>query len=295
MNDEKFDALFKESIEKINEIPEGVNWNTIDGWNDYSATYYPRNKFIKLYKYAAVLVIIFISILLLNKSSKIEYTEVSTGKGEKTKVKLSNGSVIWLNSNTKIMYPEKYSKKTIEIFVEGEAYFELAEKRKNPIIIVSGNTYSHVYESSFNIRSIQSENNVEITVTKGNIEIENKNENYLGSLKFSEGERASIHKSNKLIFGETNPDKNVIAWKTGKLEFNEIPLFYVIKKLEQIYNTQIAIENANIESCKITLSFEKDNIEYILNKIAETTYSKVEKNETGFTIYNGSCNNKVKI
>ena len=295
MDINNIDNQFKHNLENLEEVPSELNWDINNMWNNYKRTYQNNSLRINTLRIAAVIIIIAASVYIFRSTFKPEYTEITTGTGEKTKICLSNGSVIWLNSNSKIRYPENYSKKTMKIFVEGEAYFELNEKRKNPIIIVSGNTLSQVYESSFNIRSIASENNIEITVTKGNIEVDSKTDTYFGSMEFSEGEKASIHKSNKLIFSERNPDQNVIAWKTGNLSFNEVPLYFVLKKLERMYDIKIKVENKEINSCKITLKSHFQNIEDILSMITDETSSNYVKTQTGFILYNGFCSAHAKI
>ena len=295
MDKNNLDNQFKNNLENLEDIPSNLNWETHKMWKDYKKTYQGRSIQYNILKIAAVFIFVAASVYIFNKSFNLEYTEISTGTGEKTRICLSNGSIIWLNSNSKIRYPEKYSKKTMKIYVEGEAYFELNEERKNPIIIVSGNTLAQVYESSFNIRSVASESNIEITVTKGNIEVDSKTDSYFGSMEFSEGEKASIHRSNKLIFSERNPDHNVIAWKTGNISFDEVPLYFVLKKLEKMYDIEIKVENNNINSCKITLNSHFQNIEDILTKITNETNSKYVKTETGFILYNGFCSAHAKI
>ncbi len=281
------DKNFKEHLEYTDQLPQNTTFDPEKNWLKFQEKYFTkRTANLKIVKYAAaVLIPLLIVTYLFVKNGQIQYTEITTGQGEKTMIKLGEGCTIWLNSNTKIKYPARYTKKTMLVTVEGEAYFSIEEARKNPIVIVAENTSTYVYESAFNIRAIPTENNIEITATKGNIKLGVEQIGFNGKLSFDEGERVSINRAHNLIFQEKNPDKNVLAWKTGMLEFNEAPLHYVVDKLERLYEKEIIIKPNYLKSKVISVRYNIDDLEKILQEISKKYNLQYTKNNTGYILY----------
>ena len=216
MKKNTIDKAFRNNLSDLNQLSDDIAWNVYNGWHRYELKYGHRKISIRIIKFAAVIISLLIpAIIVLLLNQKSTFTTISTGNGEKTHIQLSDGSQIWVNSNTSITYPQRLNRKSSVISIEGEAYFELVGIKKKPLQIIAGTTVSYVTESSFNVRAFRDEDHIEIAILKGSLEIDQKSDNYEDKLAFNSGEKATIHRSNHLIFIESNPDNNTLAWKTG--------------------------------------------------------------------------------
>lgn len=285
MNDKELDNIIKNKINDNDQLPDDITWTVDRGWQQYEHLYRRTVLGYKWIKYAAVFALLITTVgIAMYVTNSTEYTEVSTGVGEKTQIKLSDGSRIWLNSNTSVKYPIRLSRRNAKIQVDGEAYFELAGKYKKPVMIEAGNTISYVAQSSFNIRAVKGEDNVEIALTKGEMQLDYKAPDSSEKMHFSSGNIASIHRSNELIFVEPNTDKNTLAWKTGRLEFNEVPLYFIVRKLNKVYGYCVDVERDTLLYTPVTLNGSYDNIMQVLEDISAQTKLSIKETENGYII-----------
>ena len=181
---------------------------------------------------------------------------------------MPDGNSVWLNRNSSIEYPVKINKEHLEIVINGEAYIELAYLKSKKYTIKAQNARI-VAEApaSFNIKARADEENIDITIASGAVTIAEESHRQGLALLVTQGNYCSVHKSRKLVYTAQNIDENYLAWKTGKLIFNNQPIETVSEILALYYDTKIEFEDASLAYCLFSGTFEQKPIDIILNQI----------------------------
>jgi ferric-dicitrate binding protein FerR (iron transport regulator) len=220
-----------------------------------------------LWKAASILVLIAGGWYLVNNNiakKSLAFSSILTSDTSKTNIVLSDGSHVWLNSNSSFKYPKKFGKNR-EVYLEGEAYFEIAHDPAHPFIVHASNTQTRVLGTKFNIRSYPSEKMVAITVSDGKVCFgisENKKATLIP------GEKCVYNKQTSNIEKIENDDPNFMSWKTRGFGFHESTLESVFTTLAEVYHFKFHFENTMTKQRELTATFINRPLDEVLKTIA---------------------------
>jgi len=228
---------------------------------------------------ASIIALLTISTLFYNRWSLISnlITPVATLQkqspiGQITFFTLTDGTKIWLNSNSKLLYPESFSGKQREVTLSGEAYFEVAHTDK-PFIIHAGDVKTQVLGTSFNIAAYQNEKNIRVTVLTGKVgvtAIANTPTMYL-----TPNQQAVFDKEQQtLIHYNVIAEKEIVWHNNNTLIYKGERLEKVLNEMQQRYNIKI-IADERLLNCTISVDLGNKSAEEMMQILAE--------------IINGSC------
>ncbi|HEX2937249.1 MAG TPA: FecR domain-containing protein [Bacteroidales bacterium] len=251
-----------------------------------------NNKDFKLafLKIAAVIVLgVFIAYLILQQladRSSNQFIEIYVKKGEKLNMKLPDGNAVWLNSCSSIKYPSNFNGFNKRIEVTGEAYFDLRNNTNYPVVICANNNIINCSSAAFNIKSDSSASNTVILVEKGWITVSNPE--IVKDYEIKEGEKATLATYFPLAV-EPGYSQNELAWRTGKIIFDNTPLQTVASTLSEYYDVNIQIEG-EIRYCQFSSQYVNIDCKTILNDIQlQFKPSIIEKNNQ-IVIKGADCN-----
>ncbi len=243
------------------------------------------------------------------------YCEIEVPYGSRSTVILPDGSKIWLNAGSKIKYNRHFYKNSREVFLEGEAYFNV-EKTKRPFIVYTSHINIHVLGTVFNVKSYPEEDNIEATLIQGNIRIESKKSDKPVFLKPKE--KLTFHKHDakaevSQYKKEDEPDqtrykastdikvdlipvqaihikRNVnteeyTSWKDGNLIFNKEPLESLARKLERKYDITFSFENEELKKYSYSGTLRDFPLEQVLRALELTSPVKYSINEKTVRLY----------
>ena len=192
-------------------------------------------------------------------------------------INLPDGSKVVLNANSKLEYPPGFSNNTREVYLDGEAYFDIAHDPGKPFIVHTGSISTRVLGTAFNINAYRSQQFVEVTVTRGKVEVKTKNK-LLGVLQ--KNEQIVFHTGTEKYSRKMVSLEPVVAWRKNELYFDDITFAEAALVLSNRYNVTIEFTNAKIRNCQFTAAFDNNTtLEHALNVICElnnTTYKKEE-------------------
>ncbi len=194
-------------------------------------------------------------------------TIIRSGSGNTSSLTLPDGSKIYMNSNTIIKYPEQFGKDSRNMYFKGEAYFEVVNNPDKPFIVNTNNALIKVLGTSFNINTKTENNELEVFVESGNVQLYQKSDNE-NKISIEPG-YIGVLSGNNLI-KSINNDINYLSWKTRHLIFRDTKLEIVAKKIESVYNTSIQFNNKKITDCMLTATFNNAPLDSILNVIKGT-------------------------
>jgi ferric-dicitrate binding protein FerR (iron transport regulator) len=231
-----------------------------------------RRKISVLIRVAATVILI-LGLLFVYKN--INYnnnnsTEIRTIGGKYQILQLSDGSTVWLNENSQIQFPEKFSDSIRRITLKGEAYFKISKNKSKPFVVECDKAEIRVLGTEFNLRSADSETKITVSLDEGRVEISNKDKSE--KIVLAPGEQAVLDKSSSKIVKNSEFNVNITAWKTGVLKYKNSKLKTVVADLSEIYHRKIMIENSELNTAEISgrFSFRGKSVNTILEIIAKT-------------------------
>jgi len=235
---------------------------------------------------AAILVIGFFlginnnSIQHIDILRKLTWNERYNARGIKSKITLPDGSVVWLNSESKLMFPNNFDSKIREISLSGEAFFDVVKDPSKPFIIHLKNGDVKVLGTSFNIKAFESDEITETSVATGKVKFfpiaNNYSSNQKDSVYLLPNDKA-VYFNKTGILKKEKTDANIDkSWVEGKLVFSGLRFEEASKILERTYNKKVKFLNPNLLNCKLTAVFENNTLEEVMFFLAKTkdyTYS----------------------
>ena len=207
---------------------------------------------------------------------ELVYHSLKVPYGKRFNVVFSDGSKAYLNSGSFIRYPVKFIEdKKREVFLEGEAFFDVTENKNELFIVNSNGINVEVYGTKFNVRNYSEDFNSDIVLVEGSVGINNSEVSELTMLK--PGFKGSVDKENFRVETSKVNTKIYTSWIDGEVIFRNETFSQILKKLERLYNVTI-INNKNEsldEVFNAAIDVENENIEQVLeyfNKIYNIEY-----------------------
>jgi len=312
-------AMQEVDVEKGKIITEYKIWKDSQQKETKSKSSIKKLNLNNLLKVAAILFIFVgiaaLTIRLLPGKSSNTYTEVNAPKGSRTKLKLPDGTTVWLNAGSTLKYASNFSKTNRAVQIEGEAFFDVTHDEAHPFLVSTPYINLKVLGTTFNIKAYKEENTIETTLVNGKVEIE-KNVKSKGDkiIVLKPNQKAIFNKGiNKMTVDnfkvtdspslqnktESSPDpsdnsklaqkevstpeppkseevENTIAWKDGYLVFRNESLSQIITILSRRYNVQFVYTENEILNYRFTGKFKETTLEQVVQAIMLTSSLEVE-------------------
>jgi transmembrane sensor len=193
---------------------------------------------------------------------------VETAALQKKEVKLPDGSKVFMNQNSRLRYANNLTGPDRAVYLEGEAYFDVAHEEARPFVVYANNTQTQVLGTTFDIKAYEAQP-VEVAVLSGKVAVSRKTEDKSATRLVLTMGRKAIFKTDKQLEEIAIADPNFMAWKENVLRFDNIPLRDVIKTLESYYSVRIVIEDAAVSSYDYKGDFfDAPKLENVLDVIA---------------------------
>lgn len=212
------------------------------------------------------------------KSKKTLYNTVQVPVGGEYQLTLSDGTKVWLNSESKIKYPVQFNDKYRKVWVSGEVCFDVAHNPKHPFIVNANNVNVKVLGTLFNIEAYPEQKSVTTTLVEGSVAL-SKNKK---QITITPNQQAISNNTDAHFTVKKVNAKDVIRWKEGYFYFKQASLKNIMQKLARWYNIKVFYKNENLEKKQFSVEVERYNqIDKILTILSET--QKVQ-----FTIKNNT-------
>jgi len=229
---------------------------------------------------AAVLVILTASLFTITHQQYVAQQVVDpepvvfqTEEDEHRTITMGDGTVIRMNSNSKLVVSPGFMKGTREITLVGEAYFDVEHNPDRPFIIYANQSTVEVLGTAFNLRSVENQKNVQVAVLEGRVAFRGAK---IGadsgelSVILSKNQYGYLDLENRSMKVDDKAVKNYLAWKSRRFNFEELSLENVCIQLNRMYGTKCSFEDSEIRSLKLTANFTNESLEKSLNVIGMT-------------------------
>ncbi len=295
----------KSAFEKVGTYYRMKNFDTNSAWKNVQAQTdpsqsrsVPLRKFRKevatqFYKYAAV---ILVALLLGSVGYYIGfrnrvpafYSEIiSAEKQVLQEYVLPDGSVVALNSNSKLTFPGKFKGDVREVSIVGEAFFDVKPNPEKPFVINAGDAQVKVLGTSFSVSAYPENEAVEVIVETGRVQVISKDsekQEVIREIFLTPGEKGTLISKTSTLEKTLNTDPNFLSWKTHDLVFDKVPLGDVIRCLERTYHIEIELSEPELGDLLYEGHFDQKPADFVLDVIRLTFNLDLTGDNEHFTL-----------
>lgn len=218
--------------------------------------------------------------------STMVYKVVKTLKGQKLSVTLSDGTVVWLNSESTLRFPESFKDNLRKLEFSGEAYFSVAKDPSKPFVIHTEKTKVQVLGTKFNLRALAAETVTSVVVEEGKVKFtgnSGKQQLILTANKRGIFEIASstvpVMKSEEVYAGKYT------AWKNNELLLDNLTMAEAARTLERWYGVKIKISRPELLNERYTGSFNNPALKQVLESMGFAVKFSYRQERQTFILY----------
>lgn len=191
--------------------------------------------------------------------------EVKTNPGMTTSLTLSDGTVVFLNSESRLTYPSRFDGDVRNVTLQGEAYFEVAKNpEKKFIVSTSHQSQIEVLGTHFNVEAYEKEDRISATLVEGKIGFIFNQGNVSKKVLMNPGQKLVYDSKDSKVQLYATTGESELAWKEGKIIFRNTPLEEGLRMLEKRYNVEFIIKNNRLKEDSFTGAFTNQRLERIL-------------------------------
>ncbi|MFT3946833.1 MAG: FecR family protein [Agriterribacter sp.] len=221
---------------------------------------------------------------------------VSTRKGSKSSIQLPDGTMVWLNADSRLTYDENFRGDFRKVHLQGEAYFDVVRDERRPFIIHTKTLDIKVLGTVFNVKAYDAESNTETSLIKGSVEVtlhnspekkiilkpdeklrvNNQNFEYVTDRNGEKKEAGDDAGNMKIVVGKIHYQKKdsmalEALWVRNKLVFDAETLQEVMSKIERWYNVRAVINvDDKTKSTQFSAIFDNENLAQVMEALKIT-------------------------
>ena len=212
------------------------------------------------------------------KQRNAVYNKLVTPRGGGYTLQLADGTGVWLNAGSSLRFPVSFSDSTRQVFLEGEAYFDVSHNGK-PFIVSSGEMDIRVLGTSFNVSAYADDTEFKTTLVNGKVRVDYSGDSAFKKISrvLTPNNQAVLNLSaNEISIAEVNTS-TFTSWMEGKLEFSNEDLDIVMKRLARWYDFEYEFENMEAKGYHFSARLSsEENISTILEMLEMTSNVKFE-------------------
>lgn len=207
-----------------------------------------------------------------------------TEKGEKASVTFSDGSKVMLNSGSTLRFPEEFHGSNREVYLEGEAYFEITNNPDQPFIVYTQNAHIEVLGTKFNVQGWSIDESVEVAVREGKVAVglqgNDDDPDEVKRVVLTEGLYSKIQSGGVPTSPREVNINSYLTWTRGGIYFENTPFRKVIRDIERRFDVQISGVNEELMNVPYTGTFLYAELDEVLSVVAVSMDLQVERKES---------------
>jgi ferric-dicitrate binding protein FerR (iron transport regulator) len=228
---------------------------------------------------------------ILNYVSPVAVKQVMAANGKIMNITLADGTRVWLNGGSKLIYPEKFRGDKREITLVGEAFLDVNHDTQRSFIVHTGNIRTQVLGTSFNVKAYPEDHFVKVDVLTGKVGVIGKAQNTKGSqtIFLTPAQEVMFNKDDNQAVKKEMVDVNVLtAWKNGEFVFKNMPLPEVLNSIEHRFNIKVSAD-INLVRCSISANFTNVSLVNIMKIMSKLVKGKAIQEGSGYRLKGKGC------
>jgi len=206
--------------------------------------------------------------------------------GKRSYLLLSDGTQVWINSGSRLVYAPQFTGDTREVFLEGEAYFEVAKDASKPFYVRTDAFTINVLGTKFNVKAYKDDMEYTTVLVEGKVSMKVQDQFFSKDVILAPNQKLTLMKGQD-DFQRSNVDETGLYtnWIYGYLEFKNANLSDVLKSIQRYYNIDIELntrDQSSIVSGKLDLKSEPDRV---LTGLGLLSHTKIIKSDNKYVVF----------
>ena len=237
---------------------------------------------------AAVLfvpLLIFSIVLLSRKEPASSLCELTVPAGQRDSLTLPDGTSVWLNSGSSIVWPERFMGDSRQVIITGEGYFDVARDPKHPFILKAGNMSVEVLGTVFNVSSYQDMKSASVSLIEGSVRMSVDHDGMKSQTVMKPGEMVCYDKQSGHLTKDNVHAESVCAWRNGGFSFTNQPLSDIVAQLQRVFSVRIDVMSSELLESRFSMAFVNgEGLDSILKAISDVGKMRLVRKDDTYII-----------
>lgn len=216
----------------------------------------------------------------LARSPLLERT-IATGKGERIHLVLSDGTQVLLGPDSRLRYPRRFGREARDVYLQGVAYFEVERDPERPFSVRAPDAVTRVLGTKFAVRDYPGGEPARVVVSEGRVAVRPTTPDRSGRASaavLTRGQALDLPSPGLPAVIDSLDTQQDLGWTRGVLSFKNAPVPDVLMELGRWYDVEVSASDPSIASQRLTIAFDQQPLEVILQEIALALGARVERN-----------------
>lgn len=224
--------------------------------------------------------------------SELALQTITVPAGHSKMVTLADGSLIQLNGGTTLRFAQAFTGATRDVWLDGEAFFEVSKDAAHPFIIHSAAITTTVLGTSFNVRSYRDQSLSEVAVATGKVRVAITGQAATDPVVYlTPGQKTSYHPGNGIGLQTGKTEITAVgSWKQRHFYYDQAPLSVILTDLENAYGTRFHVKNQALLQCTYTVTFKSMTAAQILHTLTLMSDVRFNKKDSLMEVSGEACN-----
>lgn len=196
-------------------------------------------------------------------ATPLAYQVRQTQAGEKQLIHLADGTLVTLAPKSRLRYPAKFSEASREVYLEGEAFFEVSKNPHRPFLVHSGNWVTQVLGTKFNVSAFRGATQTAVSLVEGKVQVTDEHGQYL----LAPGQQLLGDHATGRIYRQAFNKAKVTGWRRNKLVFQNEKLGDVAGQIERLYGVKLVFANPATAEVRLWATFENEPLAAVLDAL----------------------------
>ncbi len=195
----------------------------------------------------------------------LAYLVHRTPAGRPQRLRLADGSVVTLAPQSQLRYPAQFRSGSREVYLEGEAFFEVSKDPRRPFRVHSGAWVTQVLGTKFNVSAVPGASQLAVSLVEGKVQVTDKQDNYL----LAPGQQLRAERATGRIYRQAFNHKQVLAWRNNQLIFKNEKLADVANQLERRYGVKLVFADSATAEVRLWATFDNEPLPRVLDALRQ--------------------------
>ena len=219
------------------------------------------------------------------RSRELKFNTIAIPRGGEYQLTLSDGTKVWLNSETTIKYPVAFSGKKREVFISGEAYFEVTRNEEIPFIVHTERMNVKVLGTTFNVRAYNDEEGEHTTLVEGRVQVKSNKSDTEYLLHPNDQFNSTVYSDHV----QKVAVESYVAWKEGRIFFENNSLDEILTNLSRWYDLSVEYSTEELKHMRFSIDMKRyDDFSKFMEIVELTGKVKFQIEESEVTVLKGN-------
>lgn len=222
----------------------------------------------------AILLSVYMTFYVANNTDQVDTEhmemvtqEIRTNRGHQSEITFTDGTSVKLNSASYLRFPEKFNSNIREVYLEGEAWFDVQRNPNVEFVVKTHDATVRVLGTEFNVKAHNEESEVEVVVSEGKVAVQtlaDLSTNVQKKVLLTQGEMSRVKRGEAPTPPEKIEVENYLSWLKGNFAFDKVPFFKVLNEWERRFDVDFIVEDQTLLNTPFTGEFKHESFDEIL-------------------------------